>query len=347
MVAAAAANASSASPSASSPTKERLRDGAARVFEPGSLPSGTPPLSPDGIRQALTQANLARVRKQWAEAVDHCVAVLRADAASQTAHSLLGDIYRDQGKTEEAIQWYRMALELGASTADEAKLKELERAQARAIGSAAQSGNRKASASATPALRADSPVPGGTANLMGLSPRRWLRGLTVISVGFLALMIVLLVVLRPNRAVTALPRPSNQGLPPSNVNTGRNGVLPPARPGGAPVMPEGTQNTHPQSGGAEAGGGFAPDLGSAPGSGAAANVGRNPAATNRPLQQGNPAGDVQNGPSSTGVPTAPVQGVRPRNPDAESGPPAEEPPGGEGSPNTFPSPNYYPENRPR
>ncbi len=72
---------------------------------------------------SLARANLLRVRGQWTEAADLCVAVLRADPGNATAHSLLGDIYQDQGRPEEAKHWYQLALELcPASVADRAKL---------------------------------------------------------------------------------------------------------------------------------------------------------------------------------------------------------------------------------
>src|SRR5947209_13813277 len=67
----------------------------------------------------LARANLFRMRGQWAEAADLCVEVLRADPTNANAHSLLGDIYQDQGSAEEARHWYHLALELNpASEAD-------------------------------------------------------------------------------------------------------------------------------------------------------------------------------------------------------------------------------------
>ena len=71
----------------------------------------------------LVHANLLRMRGQWEGAADECVEVLRLDPANATAHSLLGDIYQDQGRAHEARHWYQIALEMNpGSEADRAKL---------------------------------------------------------------------------------------------------------------------------------------------------------------------------------------------------------------------------------
>lgn len=63
------------------------------------------------------------MRGQWSEAADQCAEVLRIDPRNATAHSLLGDIYQDQGRPRDARHWYQLALEMNpASTADRAKL---------------------------------------------------------------------------------------------------------------------------------------------------------------------------------------------------------------------------------
>jgi len=75
----------------------------------------------------LARANLLRIRGLWEEAVEQCAEVLRANPDSATAHSLLGDIYQDQGRLEEARRWYRLALDLDPeSRADRAKLTRVE-----------------------------------------------------------------------------------------------------------------------------------------------------------------------------------------------------------------------------
>jgi hypothetical protein len=63
------------------------------------------------------------MRGQWADAVEMCTEALRGDAHSPAAHSLLGDIYENQGRLDKAIHWYQLALELDPeSIADKAKL---------------------------------------------------------------------------------------------------------------------------------------------------------------------------------------------------------------------------------
>ncbi|MFN3649602.1 MAG: tetratricopeptide repeat protein [Armatimonadota bacterium] len=71
----------------------------------------------------LTRANLLRMRGRWDEAAEVCTQVLRTEPRNATAHSLLGDIYLDQGRPDDARAWYQLALELNpASEADRAKL---------------------------------------------------------------------------------------------------------------------------------------------------------------------------------------------------------------------------------
>jgi hypothetical protein len=91
-----------------------------------------PPLSaemPSALRPPLTaetllaRANLLRMRGQWAEAVERCTEALQVDSHSAAAHSLLGDIYENQGRLDKAVHWYQLALEQNPdSIADRAKL---------------------------------------------------------------------------------------------------------------------------------------------------------------------------------------------------------------------------------
>jgi tetratricopeptide (TPR) repeat protein len=93
---------------------------------PNTAPS--PTAAPEG-GAALSYANLLRMRGQWSEAADHCAAVIRGDPSNATAHSLLGDIYQDQDRLEEARHWYRQALELNpAGSGDKAKLARIDEA---------------------------------------------------------------------------------------------------------------------------------------------------------------------------------------------------------------------------
>jgi tetratricopeptide (TPR) repeat protein len=73
------------------------------------------------IDRLLAEANLLRIRQQRDEAISTCTRVLRLDAASSTAHSLMGDIYRDEGNYREALGWYKLAVQLDASNAADRK----------------------------------------------------------------------------------------------------------------------------------------------------------------------------------------------------------------------------------
>jgi tetratricopeptide (TPR) repeat protein len=71
----------------------------------------------------LARANLLRMRGQWDEAIAVCTEALRQAPKSPTAHSVLGDIYEAQGKYDDALQWYGMAVDLAPNrTADREKL---------------------------------------------------------------------------------------------------------------------------------------------------------------------------------------------------------------------------------
>lgn len=79
----------------------------------------------DEAHTALAAANLLKLRGEWQEAIDKCMLVLSLDEDNAAAHSLLGDIYRDQGRFGEAMHWYRMALDLNPdSPADKTKLEQ-------------------------------------------------------------------------------------------------------------------------------------------------------------------------------------------------------------------------------
>jgi len=85
---------------------------------------------PREVYALLAQANLLRMRGHWEEAVDNCMAALRLAPDSPSAQSLLGDIYENQGRFDDAVQWYRMALDANPdSPADRLKLDRLLRTQ--------------------------------------------------------------------------------------------------------------------------------------------------------------------------------------------------------------------------
>lgn len=74
----------------------------------------------------LAQANLLRMRGRWEEAVQKCMAALTLAPNHSSAQSLLGDIYENQGRYDDAVQWYHMALDVNPdSPADRIKLDRL------------------------------------------------------------------------------------------------------------------------------------------------------------------------------------------------------------------------------
>ena len=74
-------------------------------------------------RPLLARANLLRLRGQWNEAIAVCTDALRHAPRSPSAHSLLGEVYEAQGKTDEAVQWFGMACDLDPTNqSDRAKL---------------------------------------------------------------------------------------------------------------------------------------------------------------------------------------------------------------------------------
>ncbi|MBN1459979.1 MAG: tetratricopeptide repeat protein [Armatimonadetes bacterium] len=71
----------------------------------------------------LFQANVLRLRRQYDLAEAQCSEVLRREPDNAEAHSILGDIARDRGNDQDAIQWYKMALDLNpGNIADRKKL---------------------------------------------------------------------------------------------------------------------------------------------------------------------------------------------------------------------------------
>jgi tetratricopeptide (TPR) repeat protein len=96
--------------------------GSASSSVPALRPAGGPPSRGD-LNALLARANLLRMRGQWPEAVERCTEALRLDPHSAAAHSLLGDIYENQGRLDKAIHWYEQALDQDPeSVADKAKL---------------------------------------------------------------------------------------------------------------------------------------------------------------------------------------------------------------------------------
>lgn len=187
---------------------------------------------PDPRTEAqLAEANLLRMRARWPEAEARCIDILRADPNNVHAHSLLGDIYRDQGRNEEAAQWYRLALDLNpSSAADIAKLSQIEQEAARQYARTLAASDRS-----HPADRS------GTQKILGLAPTLWLRGLTAISVVFMVLVVILLVAMRNNRREEPITPTGTLSGPPATLPT----PLPPNRPspGTTGALPSSPPNT--------------------------------------------------------------------------------------------------------
>jgi hypothetical protein len=71
----------------------------------------------------LVMANVLRLRRQYELAEAQCSEVLRRAPRNATAHSIMGDIARDRGDLRDAIEWYKMALDLNpGNMADRRKL---------------------------------------------------------------------------------------------------------------------------------------------------------------------------------------------------------------------------------
>ncbi|HSV72526.1 MAG TPA: tetratricopeptide repeat protein [Chthonomonadales bacterium] len=155
------------------------------------------PVVPEVERETeilLSQANVARVRKQFAEAEATCVDVLRRDPNNAHAHSLLGDLYRDQARLHDAAQWYRMALDLSSdSPADRAKLMHVEDMIART------QGERTVAAGGSSASK-----------LMGLPHVLWIRVVTAVVVVFLVSVVAVTLAGRARQGSPAA-RPDSPG----------------------------------------------------------------------------------------------------------------------------------------
>ncbi len=59
----------------------------------------------------LSRANLLRVRGQPEAAIEACAEALRLAPLSGDASALLADIYESQGRLDDALQWYGMAVD--------------------------------------------------------------------------------------------------------------------------------------------------------------------------------------------------------------------------------------------
>ncbi|MCW3052706.1 MAG: hypothetical protein JWN14_1876 [Chthonomonadales bacterium] len=268
----------------------------------------SPPSDPRVINNLLTQANLSRVRGNWSEAIDRCVEVLQAEPGNAAAHALLGDIYAARERYTDAAQWYRMALEIHPNPIDEAKLSRTEREIAQQETQKAKSVRR---ISVDPAVQpTDGQAQVGTVALMGVSPRLWLRGITVASFAFLVVSGAILLGTQNRHPQDGKSRPLGD---PNQVNSiappeGTLGSLPPIQPNGPTIVPPGgnpNEVSPPHVGGS----GLAPDTITT-----ARTVPTGASQTRQPGTNNLPGMASRNMPS---VATAPIEGVRPmpRNTD--------------------------------
>jgi hypothetical protein len=95
------------------------------------------------VYREITQANLHRISGDYKPAIDVCLAILKRFPNNGTAHTLLGDIYAEQGELEQAAQWFEMALDLRPeSQNDRRKLEAVKRrmSEAEAASTAQQLG---------------------------------------------------------------------------------------------------------------------------------------------------------------------------------------------------------------
>lgn len=95
------------------------------------------------VYREITQANLHRIRGDYKAAIDQCLTILKRYPNNGTAHTLLGDIYAEQGDLEQSSQWFEMALDLRPeSENDQRKLESVQQriAQQEAAESAEQLG---------------------------------------------------------------------------------------------------------------------------------------------------------------------------------------------------------------
>lgn len=67
----------------------------------------------------LARANLLRMRGEYKQAEDICLAVLRRHPNSATANTLLGDICAERGDLKQAAEWYEMALDIVPDSASD------------------------------------------------------------------------------------------------------------------------------------------------------------------------------------------------------------------------------------
>ena len=69
-------------------------------------------IASDDASKLLTEANLLRIRGRIDEALAVCHKAVVNFPSSAPAHSLMGDLYKDKHEWNEAISWYKLAVQL-------------------------------------------------------------------------------------------------------------------------------------------------------------------------------------------------------------------------------------------
>ena len=69
------------------------------------------------INPELARANLLRMRGEYKQSEDVCLAILRRFPNNLSANTLLGDISAESGDLDQAVQWYELALDLQPDSA--------------------------------------------------------------------------------------------------------------------------------------------------------------------------------------------------------------------------------------
>ncbi len=74
----------------------------------------------------LMTANVLRLRREWTLAESKCSELLKEEPENAAAYSLMGDILRDQDRVQDAIEWYKLAVDRNpAGESDRRKLEVL------------------------------------------------------------------------------------------------------------------------------------------------------------------------------------------------------------------------------
>ena len=89
-------------------------DGLSGLRRAGNATEITPAPADEAV-MLLAEANLLRTWGQHRRDDRVCTRILRLDPNGST-HSLLGDLYRDEGNYREALGWYKQAVNINATT---------------------------------------------------------------------------------------------------------------------------------------------------------------------------------------------------------------------------------------